>query len=311
MSDSDKSKHHLEQTFAKLDNLREERKYCDIVFVGDEGCELHAHKNVISTVTQFFDASCNFKAENDKITRIKLEDLDLKESVLKKILEIIYFKAPHIDKNEAVDVLFAADKLLMDRIIEYVGEYMVDNDYLDEIDHIFMKVCYFPGLEKCDSLLNHMEFKLSINFWEVSQLSEFYEFPIDILCRLNVFKKAESFEYPEIGVNFIVKWLMYDIDNRIDDIKAIIEYLSRGPNESDSSVNHVIDPDAVDTFFSIITEARGRNVNDPGTLINLLRLSLRGLLSESIRAQWDSYKTGIRRWLFAFERYILSQGKRS
>lgn len=277
----------LLNTFEKFDKLRKERKYCDIVFVGCNGCELYAHKIILSSVTEFFDVSCNFKAENDEITRIKLEDLDIEKSVFETILEIVYMKNPTINLIEAVDILFAADKLLMNRVIKYVETIIVEKDDLDHClsnAECCVKLCQLPSLEQCPELISRIESIFSIFLYDVTMSPGFYEIPVKLLCLLNVFKYAEPFRYPEICVDFIVKWLMYDIDNRIADIRAIVEYLNSNPGPG----RNIIDSDAVDTFLATIAEVRRENSRNPDTFINVLRFSLRGLLSESIRVCWSN-----------------------
>lgn len=275
----------LTEALEKLKGLREKKHHCDIIFVDENGCELYGHKIILSLFTYFFDASCNFKAGNEKITRIKLKDLDIKMSVFEKILKIMYWEKPTIDANEIEDLLFAADKLLMDGIFEYVGNIIRENDYFREKNLLMIKLCHLPSLQKCSTLYSHLKDVLYYdNFGGISQLQEFYELSVEMLCRLGVFLRSEPCRHPEVCADFLVKWIMFDKENRIEDVRAIAQNL----NSEFQYTNHTIDFDAVDAFVSAITEVRKGLVKAPYTMINILRCGLRGLFSDSIRERWDS-----------------------
>lgn len=278
--DSSSSRQVSELGMGILPKLREGRTYCDVLFVGENGSEFYSHKCILAAVTAVFDGCYRFKAESNRetgeIERVDLEKLDVKGSVFKIILDIIYETKPVITFDEAVDVLFDANKLLMHAVASYAEDYIVtvDSTSLSRNHQQLAKLCNFPGLRDSKKLLDYVKTHLHHNFLEVSQLPEFYRISVEVLCCLDVLKKSDLFLSGTACVDFIGKWISYDLNKRIADMKEMIEYLTCSANRD--SMNNSFKK------FSSAFDDICKNKNDPDTIITLFRFGLHGLLWELV-----------------------------
>lgn len=265
------------QKFKKLFEFREEGKHCDVVFMGNNGHEFHCHKIILSLVTDVFDASYKFKTEDEGITRIKLKDWEIKDDTFRIILDIIYMGRPMVIFDDAVDLMFDADKLLMDDVVKFIVDQIVARDDLKgKGPHSLVRLCTFPGLSKCQKLLSYIKRRMEHNFLIVSRSRDFYKISLQDLLYLDVLKKADNFESPETCINFIGKWIMYDVEKRMTKIETIAKYLNlnAGPK--------------IEKFLSAFNDVRKNNGN-PDTVVCILRIGLSGLLFESVRQNFESW----------------------
>lgn len=266
----------------RLQKLREEKRHCDVIFVGESGSEFHCHKCVLSSCTDVFDACYRFKAKTENhqedhgIERIDLKKFGVKESIFAIILNVIYCtQLSKIALDEAIDVIFDANKLLMDDVVNHAVDVIVDNDYLERKTQQLVKLCLFPGLTKCEKLLGNVGKHLQRNVAEVTKVPEFFNISVEVLCRLGILKSKESFASTNSYIDFIVGWVSYDMSNRMADIKKIVEYLNCDVNQN--TVN-----DNLNKLSSAMIDMREKN-NDPVTGNTLLKFGLQVLLGESVK----------------------------
>lgn len=264
-----------------LKKLSDDQDTSDIVFVGDQGREFHCHKNVLALFTDLFKASCSFRTlshgEEEKITRIKLKDLDISESTFANIRDIMYAMEPKITADELVDVLFDADKLLMDGVRTYAEDIIIKENYLQLQFQQLVRVCNFPGLTRCQMLIDNVKEHVYSNFGIITVMPEFFQISLDTLFCLGVLKKNNLFQSSITCINFIGQWIMYDIDNRILEIEKIYKYLN------DQSANQ--DIAVLNKFLTAFHNLR-KNEKDMDAIVSLLRLSLHGLFLENVHKSY-------------------------
>ncbi|XP_072435377.1 kelch-like protein 23 isoform X1 [Chiloscyllium punctatum] len=199
--------------------------FTDITLESFSGQLFHCHKVALAACSTYF--KIMFTADmREKATRIiKLPNID--DSILDALVNYVYTSEVLITKQNVQSLLETAD------LLQFISIKKACENFL--IRHLDIDNCLgmhsFSEFHTCKDLERESRRMILSRFEDVSRQDEFLDINKDkllfILSRenLNVWKK-------DILLEAIIKWIAYDIKNRIECLKELLKYIKADLDES-------------------------------------------------------------------------------
>ena len=121
ISEAEQSSFCLEM-MKRLNMQRRQNYLCDITLVAKEGNEFKAHKNILSAASPFFSKLLNSDMREKEEGVIRFEEIS--ESILGVILKFIYTGSIKVNGENAMNLIMAADYLLLESLKVIAGRFL-------------------------------------------------------------------------------------------------------------------------------------------------------------------------------------------
>ncbi|OXU31614.1 hypothetical protein TSAR_003067 [Trichomalopsis sarcophagae] len=128
---SDQTDVNLQQLLKirKLENLMNDKEYCDISFLVD-GKTFKAHKCILAKESPVFDAMFKIDMKEKLLNEVIIEDI--RPDIFEKLLRYMYVgEVEDIHQAITVELLVAADKYAIDELKLKCGQTLIDNLSID------------------------------------------------------------------------------------------------------------------------------------------------------------------------------------
>ena len=175
-----KSDDHSSQLLQGLWENYQEGRFCDVTLVTD-GKQIKAHKIVLASFSLYFKAlfdSRQWQGQDEGSVLIP----DINEPMLRTILNFAYSGQLEVNTSNVLNVLVAADFL------------QLPSDFVKKSCGVFLKrlvnhenrlaMLLFANRFNAGELESHLVQYVSRYFYQISQLEDFFELPVEVLIRL-------------------------------------------------------------------------------------------------------------------------------
>lgn len=155
----------------------QEGRFCDVTLVVD-GKEIKAHKIVLASFSLFFKGLFNSCWQEQEKGSVVIRDIN--EPTLRTILNFAYSGELEVSTSNVLNLLAAADFLQLDFVKKSCGVYL---KWL--VNHgNCLAMLLFADKFNAVELESHLVQYVSRYFYQISQLKDFLELPVEVLIRL-------------------------------------------------------------------------------------------------------------------------------
>ncbi|XP_050421441.1 kelch-like protein 2 [Adelges cooleyi] len=212
----------MQEHFEKIYQFYEEKEFCDVTLVTDEGLKIEAHRNILASASHVFYTmfSGQFKERNENEIFIK----EIDSEILELVVKFAYTCKLDIKENNCEKLLMAANMYGLNHIKELCFKHIKEN-INPTICVSFMKTSKLISNEKiynfCWSyFLNH--FTTIVNSDQALETLYGYEFDdvVEFIARDDLVIDSE-----EKIFDFIIGWIHYNTDERNDLLPVLMKYL--------------------------------------------------------------------------------------
>ncbi|XP_059822606.1 kelch-like protein 23 [Hypanus sabinus] len=192
--------------------------FTDVIFECFSGQLFHCHKVALAACSTYFKAMFTADMQEKATTIIKLPTID--HSILDALIRFVYTSEVLITENNVQTLLETADLLQFPSVKKACENFLAR--HLDFGNCIGMHS--FAESHHCTDLEKESRRVFLSNFEEISRQDEYLETSKDkllfILSRknLNVWKS-------DILLEAIVRWIAYDMENRIEYLVELLKYV--------------------------------------------------------------------------------------
>ncbi|XP_055493978.1 kelch-like protein 23 [Leucoraja erinacea] len=213
-----KDPNHSSEFLNAFKEFYQNELFTDITLECFSGQLFHCHKVALAACSTYFKAM--FTADmQEKATRIiRLPNIDY--SIMDAFIRFVYTSEVLITENNVQTLLETAD------LLQFTSVKMACENFLTR--HLDIGNCigmhYFAESHLCTDLEKESRRMILSNFEEISRQDEYLEISKDILLfilsrkNLNVWKVDILFEA-------IVRWISYDVENRIECLAELLKYV--------------------------------------------------------------------------------------
>ncbi|XP_050433482.1 kelch-like protein 2 [Adelges cooleyi] len=212
----------MQEHFEKIYQFYEDKEFCDVTLVTDEGLKIEAHRNILASASNVFYTmfSGQFKERNENEILIK----EIDSEILELVLKFAYTCKLDIKENNCEKLLMAANMYGLNHIKELCFKYIKEN--INPTNCVcFMKNSKLISDEKiynfCWSyFLNH--FTTIVNLDQA--LETLYDFEFDDVVEF-IARDDLVIDSEEKIFDFIIGWIRYNTDDRNDLLPVLMKYL--------------------------------------------------------------------------------------
>ena len=242
----------------RLNMQRRQNYLCDITLVAKEGNEFKAHRNVISAASPFFSKLLNSDMREKEEGVIRFEEIS--ESILGVILKFIYTGSIKVNIENAMNLIMAADYLLLESLKVIAGRFLEKKMFTDNCISTF----HFAEKYRCEELVLRSTKFIQDNFTSVAKSDEFLNLEAEEVEKWisseNVLVEAE-----EDVFRVIVNWVEQNKRERKDKFEQLFRHVRLVLLSRDFLFSDIVTNELVTEHFSIL-----RRVTDA---IKLVRAS--------------------------------------
>ncbi|XP_068683052.1 kelch-like protein 3 [Montipora foliosa] len=165
---------HCHELIARLDALRESRRFCDVT-VAVKGEEFKAHKIVLAAASPFFLSlfETNMRESNENLVKIELEETAA--FIMGDVLKYIYTGCVSVIEETAHNLIATADYLLLPGLKTLACEFVMSNVTSEGclFNYLFADKYQCPELKKksCEMM--------KLNFSVVMETEDFLKLDVD------------------------------------------------------------------------------------------------------------------------------------
>ncbi|XP_050421295.1 kelch-like protein 2 [Adelges cooleyi] len=212
----------VQEHFEKIYQFYEEKEFCDVTLVTDEGLKIEAHRNILASASHVFYTmfSGQFKERNKNEILIK----EIDSEILELVVKFAYTCKLDIKENNFQKLLMAANMYGLNHIKKLCFKYIKEN--INPTNCVsFMKTSKLISYEK---IYNFCWSYFLNNFTTIvnsdQALETLYHFEFDdvvefITCDGLVIDSEEKI------FDFIIGWTRYNTDERNDLLPDLMKYL--------------------------------------------------------------------------------------
>ncbi|XP_050421263.1 kelch-like protein 2 [Adelges cooleyi] len=212
----------VQEHFEKMYEFYENKEFCDIVLVTDEGLKIEAHRNILASASHVFYRmfSDYFKERNEKEIHIK----EIDSEVLELFVKYAYTCKLDVKEKNCEKLLMAADMYRLKYIEELCFDYIKEN--INPTNCLsFMKTSKVISDKKiynfCWSyVLTH--FTTIVNSDQA--LETLYDYELDDVVEF-IARDDLAIDSEEKIFDFIIGWIRYNEDERNDLLPILMKYL--------------------------------------------------------------------------------------
>ncbi|XP_050434112.1 kelch-like protein 2 [Adelges cooleyi] len=212
----------MQERLKKIYQFYEDKEFCDVTIVTDEGLIIEAHRNILASASHVFYKmfSGQFRERNENEILIK----EIDSEILELVVKFAYTRKLDIKETNCVKLLMAADMYGLEYIKEFCFIYIKEN--MSPTNCIsFMKHSKLISDEKiynfCLSyFLNH--FTTIVNSHQA--LETLYDFDFDDVVEF-IARDDLVIDNEEKIFDFITGWIRYNPVERNDLLPVLMKYL--------------------------------------------------------------------------------------
>ena len=242
----------------RLNMQRRQNYLCDITLVAKEGNEFKAHKNILSAASPFFSKLFNSDMREKEEGVIRFEEIS--ESILGVILKFIYTGSIKVNIENAMNLIMAADYLLLESLKVIAGRFLEKKMSTDNCISTF----HFAEKYRCEELVLCSTKFIQDNFTSVAESDEFLNLEAEEVEKWisseNVLVEAE-----EDVFRVIFNWVEQNKRERKDKFEQLFRHVRLVLLSRDFLFSDIVTNELVTEHFSIL-----RRVTDA---IKLVRAS--------------------------------------
>ena len=242
----------------RLNMQRRQNYLCDITLVAKEGNEFKAHKNILSAASPFFSKLFNSDMREKEEGVVRFEEIS--ESILGVILKFIYTGSIKVNIENAMNLIMAADYLLLESLKVIAGRFLEKKMSTDNCISTF----HFAEKYRCEELVLCSTKFIQDNFTSVAESDEFLNLEAEEVEKWisseNVLVEAE-----EDVFRVIVNWVEQNKRERKVKFEQLFRHVRLVLLSRDFLFSDIVTNELVTEHFSIL-----RRVTDA---IKLVRAS--------------------------------------
>ena len=213
---------HSEIVLSKCAQFREQGEFIDVrLKVGKD--EFAAHRIVLAANSDYFHAmfAHGMKESNQEV--IELKDENISAAAFKIVLDSMYSGEIHVNYENAVEVLIAADHLQVASVVQQCCKYLQTELVELEFDvQTYCRVIMFADQHGLKDLKEATESKMASTYWEICEKEEFLsDMNADVLsallCRDDLRAPSENFVFKSV-----MQWIKYSKEERMDVAAQVI-----------------------------------------------------------------------------------------
>ena len=244
ISEAEQSSFCLEM-MKRLNMQRRQNYLCDITLVAKEGNEFKAHKNILSAASPFFSKLLNSDMREKEEGVIRFEEIS--ESILGVILKFIYTGSIKVNGENAMNLIMAADYLLLESLKVIAGRFLEKKMSTDNCISTF----HFAEKYRCEELVLRSTKFIQDNFTSVAESDEFLNLEAEEVEKWisseNVLVAAE-----EDVFRVIVNWVEQNKRERKDKFEQLFRHVRLVLLSRDFLFSDIVTNELVTEHFSIL-----------------------------------------------------------
>ena len=233
--------HHREQLIERLDTLRNNERFCDVI-VEVKGKEFKAHKAVLAAASPFFLTllESNMRESNQHLIKIELEEATA--SIIEDVLKYVYTGNVSVTEESAHNLVATADYLLLPGLKTLACDFL--KDILATENCVFNY--YFAEKYRCVSLKEKCLELIMSNFSAVMETDDFLnldaEQVLEWVSSDDIIVKAE-----EDVFKGIVKWVHHNKIEREKEFSDLFHQVRLNSLQQDYLVNEMVKEELITT----------------------------------------------------------------
>ena len=233
--------HHREQLIERLDTLRNNERFCDVI-VEVKGKEFKAHKAVLAAVSPFFLTlpESNMRESNQHVIKIELEEATA--SIIEDVLKYVYTGNVSVTEQSAHNLVATADYLLLPGLKTLACDFLKDS--LATENCVFNY--YFAEKYRCVSLKEKCLELIMSNFSAVMETNDFLNLDakqiMEWVSSDDIVVKAE-----EDVFKGIVKWVHHNKIEREKEFSDLFHQVRLNSLQQDYLVNEMVKEELITT----------------------------------------------------------------
>ena len=213
---------HSQIVLSKCAQFREQGEFIDVrLKVGKD--EFAAHRIVLAANSDYFHAmfAHGMKESNQEV--IELKDENICAAAFKIVLDSMYSGEIHVNYENVVEVLIAADHLQVASVVQQCCKYLQTELVELEFDvQTYCRVIMFADQHGLKDLKEATESKMASTYWEICEKEEFLsDMNADVLsallCRDDLRAPSENFVFKSV-----MQWIKYSKEERMDVAAQVI-----------------------------------------------------------------------------------------
>ena len=233
--------HHREQLIERLDTLRNNERFCDVI-VEVKGKEFKAHKAVLAAVSPFFLTllESNMRESNEHLIKIELEEATA--SIIEDVLKYVYTGNVSVTEESAHNLVATADYLLLPGLKTLACDFL--KDILATENCVFNY--YFAEKYRCVSLKEKCLELIMSNFSAVMETDDFLNLDakqiMEWVSSDDIIIKTE-----EDVFKGVVKWVHHNRIEREKEFSVLLHQVRLNSLQQDYLVNEMVKEELITT----------------------------------------------------------------
>ncbi|XP_050420609.1 kelch-like protein 5 isoform X1 [Adelges cooleyi] len=212
----------MHEHFEKIYQFYEEKEFCDVTLVTDEGLKIEAHRNILASASNVFYTmfSGQFRERNEN--EILIREID--SEILELVVKFAYTCKLDIEENNCEKLLMTANMYGLNHMKELCFKYIKEN--INPTNCVsLMKTSKFISDEK---IYNFCWSYFLNNFTTIvnsdQALETLYDFEFDDVVEF-IARDDLVIDSEEKIFDFIIGWIRYNTDERNDLLPDLMQYL--------------------------------------------------------------------------------------
>ena len=244
----------------RLNMQRRQNYLCDITLVAKEGNEFKAHRNVISAASPFFSKLLNSDMREKEEGVIRFEEIS--ESILGVIVKFIYTGSIEVNRENAMNLIIAADYLLLESLKVIAGRFLEKQ----MSNYNCISTLHFAEKYGCQELVLRSTNFIQDNFTSVAMSDEFLNLDVEEVEKWisseNILVAAE-----EDVFRIIVNWVEQNKGERKDKFEQLFRHVRLVLLSRDSLLSDVVTNELVTEHFSLFSCASRRRLQTEAIVV--------------------------------------------
>ncbi|XP_060872578.1 ring canal kelch homolog [Metopolophium dirhodum] len=210
-------KSNISGMYEALQSLRNDKVFCDITLVTQNGFKIFAHKVILASASPYFHEKFTNLSEKNK-DLVVIGELD--STTLQLLVEFVYSGKIVVTERNVQDLLPAANLLLLNDVNEACCEFL--QEQLHPTNCLGIKA--FANLHCCSKLLTSSVLYIQQNFSRVVEGDEFLSLSSEEVVMLI---SSDELAVPSEGkvVECVIRWVKYDLDSRKCNLPQLMEHV--------------------------------------------------------------------------------------
>lgn len=206
---------HTNKAFESLNEMRRMGLLCDICLVAGD-LELHCHKSVLASCSQYFFAMFTNEMSESKASRIVLMEID--PSALSLLIDFVYTSEIHVTEDNVQTLLPAANILQVTEVREACCEFLQAQLHPSNS----LGIRDFADLHACTDLHTYAQTYTEQHFTDVVHYDEFLSMGVESVCKL-ISSDRLTVSTEEQVYEAVMSWVHHDLPSRQEHVEQLLE----------------------------------------------------------------------------------------